>query len=587
MFKIKERNKPTTPILQRDHPCARGLQAAYLFPTPMDGRVIDYSGNARHVTSGLSGAYGNVHYTGSPYGTAIYNNLSNGIVLPKTMPDMFAAGLPCSVFFIAAPAPGTSVPWLMFSGAVAYNYIRFVGDRVDFICDTTTATDMQMWIKYPKSYADAGTWRTYGLSFEGNVTDANGARGYANGVEGRYDTRTNGTGSMQGSGGGITIGGGGFGATLFSAALFWNRLLSPGEFAELHNNPWRMWSKKVYLAAPRFWQDYSVFPAKPNVYEDIVVSESTTMSLDDFLSVSDDVTSTDVPNLTLVNNVDVSDDVAVSESVSMTLVHTPTISEDVTVAESVTMLTELNIDANDTITVAEDVTVQNASIIQFSISDDVSISESVNLAVVHTPSVSDAVTVSESVTLTNELSVNIFDGVSLSESISTAKENFVSVSDAISTSESVTAAPQLNITVNDGVALAEAITLVYDINISTIQEVGVSESAQMAGELRVSLYDGISVLESVASALAWDISVSEAVSVSESKTVEIFAIGPYVVIKGDIFLPGISKAEVFLPGTAHGEVFLPGSLESEVFLPGVNAGKVFKPGSIAAMVGEP
>lgn len=157
-------------------------------------------------------------------------------------------------------------------------------------------------------------------------------------------------------------------------------------------------------------------------------------------------------------NPSVTDNVTITESVTMMVDDNPNVFDGVTVSEAVTMMVDLNINVFDGVTITEAVTVEvEAPIIE----DTVTVTEFVSILILElVPAISDDVTVTEAVTMEMSLDISVFDSVAVTESVAGEQINGFISADDVTVSESVTMMMDLNVSVFDSITVTEPVTAI-------------------------------------------------------------------------------------------------------------------------------
>lgn len=156
----------------------------------------------------------------------------------------------------------------------------------------------------------------------------------------------------------------------------------------------------------------------------------------------------------------VTDDVTITESVTMMVDESINVFDGVTVSEAVTMMMDLNIDVFDDVTVTESVALEIMGEDPVA-TDDITITESVTLLILEmVPSIFDDVTLTEAVTMEMSLDISVFDSVTVTESVAGEQINGFMSADDVTVSEDVQMMMDLNVSVFDAVTVTEPVTAI-------------------------------------------------------------------------------------------------------------------------------
>lgn len=152
---------------------------------------------------------------------------------------------------------------------------------------------------------------------------------------------------------------------------------------------------KVHLLSDGNFNDSPQSPASADYRGSEVTYSETAGTTDDPQLVAEHAVGDPAPSVT--------DDVTVSESITMMVDENINVFDSVTVTEAITMMMDLNIDVFDGVTITESVSLEVITPTDPSAIDNITVSEEVSMLIEQlVPSVFDAVTVSESVSLAIE-----------------------------------------------------------------------------------------------------------------------------------------------------------------------------------------
>lgn len=258
-----DRLKPVNPQLNRSHPLARGMQAAYLFDNqPETGNLVDYSENFNTGNS-----FSNITYSSSPHGGAAVFNGTTGFITCRNSGSLNNLG----------NGPGSSptgaaltlAGWIYINGpgqagGTIASKLNNLGLANGWLFSNNTTTSLSF------SVAFGGTdlifrwavpfqqWFHFVFNYPGNL-QALRCTAFVNGISAPATASTNATGGREDDslqpliiGDDPTIN------TAFDGQIeslyFYNRTLTPGEAKALYFDNWQMFrpsmAQRAYFYRP-------------------------------------------------------------------------------------------------------------------------------------------------------------------------------------------------------------------------------------------------------------------------------------------------------------------------------------------------